>query len=243
MPEIVKTDLVQICELVKKVFGLSIELETLIGVQRLGGLTNRSYHFALAEGEELVVRIPGEGTEVLINRQNEKISTELACDLGIDAELIFFGGDGSKISKYIPAAETMTAKRLRQSDVIRQVAAVLAEIHHCGKDTGVPFEVFAMAEQYESIIKNHDVPLFADYEQTKQSVSQIKQWLDQTIRPALQPCHNDPLCENWVMGSDKLYLVDWEYAGMNDGMWDLAAVSIEAEFDAECDRELLKAYL
>ena len=39
-----------------------------------------------------------------------------------------------------------------------------------------------------------------------------------------------------------MYLIDWEYAGMNDGMWDLADVSIEAGYDAECDRLLLLAY-
>jgi len=57
------------------------------------------------------------------------------------------------------------------------------------------------------------------------------------------PCHNDPLCENWVEGDGRMYLIDWEYAGMNDGMWDVADVSIEAGFDGECDRLLLAAYL
>ncbi len=243
MSEIVETDLTLINELAEKVLGLTVDASTVRAVHRLGGLTNRSYHLLFADGEELVVRIPGEGTEAMIDRKNEKVSTELACELGIDAKLIYFGDDGSKISKYIPDAVTMTAKQLRQPEVIRQIAEVLAKIHHCGRDTGVPFKVFTMAEQYESIIADLNVALFEDYEQVKASVSQIKGWLDQTIKPSLQPCHNDPLCENWVMGKDKLYLVDWEYAGMNDGMWDLAAVSIEAEYDAQCDQQLLAAYL
>ena len=40
-----------------------------------------------------------------------------------------------------------------------------------------------------------------------------------------------------------MYLIDWEYAGMNDGMWDVADVSIEAGFGEECDAMLLEAYL
>ncbi|NLC40593.1 MAG: phosphotransferase family protein [Clostridiaceae bacterium] len=243
MSEIVETDLTLIYKLAEEVLGMTVDANTTREIYRLGGLTNRSYHLVFADGEELVMRIPGEGTETIIDRKNEKISTELACELGIDAKLIYFGADGSKISKFIPGAITMTADRLRQPEVIRQVAEVLAKIHHCGRDTGVPFKVFTMAEQYEGIITDLNVDLFEDYEQVKASVSQIKGWLDQAIKPSLQPCHNDPLCENWVMGKDKLYLVDWEYAGMNDGMWDLAAVSIEAEYDAECDRQLLAAYL
>ena len=57
------------------------------------------------------------------------------------------------------------------------------------------------------------------------------------------PCHNDPLCENWVEGNGRMYLIDWEYAGMNDGMWDIADVSIEAGFDETCDKLLLRAYM
>ena len=58
------------------------------------------------------------------------------------------------------------------------------------------------------------------------------------------PCHNDPLCENWVVSdTDRLYLIDWEYAGMNDGMWDVAAVSIEAGYGHTDDERFLAAYL
>ncbi|NLV98247.1 MAG: phosphotransferase family protein [Clostridiaceae bacterium] len=243
MSEIVEADLSLINKLAEDVLDLTVDAGTIRSIRRLGGLTNRSYHLVFADGKELVVRIPGEGTAAMIDRKNEKISTELACELGIDAELIYFGEDGCKISNYIQDAVTMKAEDLRQPETIRQIAEVLAKIHNCGKDTAVPFKVFAMADQYENIIADLNVPLFEDYEQAKESVSKIKDWLDQTIKTSLQPCHNDPLCENWVMGKDKLYLVDWEYAGMNDGMWDLAAVSIEAEYDAECDRQLLAAYL
>ena len=65
------------------------------------------------------------------------------------------------------------------------------------------------------------------------------------IRTVLKkvPCHNDPLCQNWIQSDDVLYLIDWEYAGMNDGFWDLAAVSIEAGYTEQMDESLLKNYL
>ena len=58
-------------------------------VQRMGGLTNRTYCVTFADGSRIMVRIPGEGTEELIDRADEKVSTELACRLGIDAKLYF----------------------------------------------------------------------------------------------------------------------------------------------------------
>jgi thiamine kinase-like enzyme len=60
--------------------------------------------------------------------------------------------------------------------------------------------------------------------------------------PFLAPCHNDPWPGNFVDGGLRMYLIDWEYSGMNDPMWDLADLSVEANFDAPKDRTLLEAY-
>jgi thiamine kinase-like enzyme len=62
-------------------------------------------------------------------------------------------------------------------------------------------------------------------------------------RPApLAPCHNDPLAENFLDAAERMYLVDWEYAGMNDPMWDLGDLSVEAGFGPDQDEALLRAY-
>src|SRR3546814_14100901 len=39
-----------------------------------------------------------------------------------------------------------------------------------------------------------------------------------------------------------MWIVDWEYSGMNDPLWDLGDVSVEAGFDAAQDREMMEAY-
>ena len=88
-----------------------------------------------------------------------------------------------------------------------------------------------------------NVAMFDDYEQSKKTVMDIKAEIDSLIDIKKVPCHNDPLCENWVVGDGRMYLIDWEYAGMNDGMWDIADVSIEANFNDEQDMLLLEKYL
>lgn len=214
-----------------------------ISAEKMGGMTNRSYHLTMENGEDLVVRLPGEGTEVMISRTNEKISTELACELGIDSELLYFGEDGSKITRYIKNAVTMTADHLREKQHIMDVADIFHKLHNCGIDTKVPFEIFEMAHNYENIILKHKVKLYDDYNNCKETVMQIKNSVDSFGISTKVPCHNDPLCENWVYGNNKMYLVDWEYAGMNDGMWDLADVSIEAAYNDQQDDFLLNCYL
>ena len=239
MGEIIKADLQQVAKLVKQVLGK----DEYKSIERMGGLTNHTYHITLNDGKEYVVRIPGEGTEELIDRCDEQKSTKLACDLGVDAKLLYFGSDGSKVTQYIPDAITMSSETLKHEKHIRQVAEIFKKMHSCGVDTGVPFEVFDMAAGYEKIISDMKVSMFCDYSQIKDKVMKIKEQIDKECSPKKVPCHNDPLCENWVEGQGKMYLIDWEYAGMNDGMWDIADVSIEAGFDEEHDILLLENYL
>ncbi len=239
MREIVQNDLVQISKLLSDV----LNVDSYKSIERMGGLTNHTYHVTLENDAEYVVRIPGEGTEQMINRNNEMISTKLACELGVDAKMLYFGKDGSKITEYIPNAITMCSETLHDEKHIYQIAEIFKKMHNCGVNTGVPFEVFDMAAEYESIISDMNVAMFEDYAENKAKVMQIKSQIDEAVNAPKVPCHNDSLCENWVIGNGRMYLIDWEYAGMNDGMWDVADVSIEAGFDENHDVLLLTAYL
>ena len=237
--EILTQDIGKVEDLLKAVVNVSAYKS----ISRMGGLTNHTYHVTLEDGSEYVVRIPGEGTEEMIIRSDERISTALACDLGIDAELLYFGADGSKVTRYIPNAVTMSAATLHEEEHIDQMAAIFKKLHTCGVDTKVPFEVFDMAAGYEKIIYDKQVSMFDDYAAVKATVMDIKTQVDAQTQITKVPCHNDALCENWVVGDGRMYLIDWEYAGMNDGMWDLADVSIEADFDSAHDLLLLRSYL
>lgn len=238
MKGIVEEDILRIRELLLIVFDTSNYRE----IERLGGLTNHTYKVTFANGAAYVVRLPGEGTEDLINRADEKVSTQLANKLGIDAELLFFGEHGEKISTFIDGAQTMSPKAFSNPDIMKKSAQTLRVLHTCGDNTGVSFDVFDMAAGYEDIILANQISLFEGYEEVRQAVSRIKKSVS-VYGTSVVPCHNDPLCENWVLSeTGKLYLIDWEYAGMNDAMWDLADMSIEAAFTEKQDAELLHYY-
>lgn len=238
--KIITADLKVIDRILRQVLGSS----DYIDVERMGGLTNRTYKTVFSDGRQMVVRIPGEGTEELIVRADEKVSTELAWKLGVDAELLYFGEDGIKVTSCIPDAVTMSAEKMREAEHIRQAAAVLHKLHSCGTDTKILFEVFEMAQGYEKIIERNHVAMYPDYDLVKSKVMTIKKEIDAVCGIYKVPCHNDPLCENWILsGSGELYLIDWEYAGMNDGIWDLADISIEAGYSPKLDELLLTEYL
>ena len=234
---VLKEDLNVIESLVNKYF----EGQSIRGVDRMGGMTNHTYCVALSS-KRYVFRLPGEGTEKMINRSDEKTSTELACQIDIDAPLIMFDANtGIKIAEYIEDSETMSPETLRHPDNLKLAAEILKALHSCGTDTKVSFDVFGMSEEYEQIIRLHNVPLFDDYENVRKRVFNIRKKLQG--RHPLIPCHNDPLCENWIRTKERMYLIDWEYAGMNEGMWDVADVAIEAHMDEKTAELFLEMYL
>lgn len=243
MTELVRTiipeDLPKVAGLLKEVFN-DPHYES---ISRLGGMTNHSYKVTRSDGKVYLARIPGEGTEEMINRKDERKSTELACRLGIDSELLYFGDDGRKVMCFIEEPQPMNVEVMQEDEIIRQVAETFAKLHHCGVDTGVPFNVFEMAATYERIIMDAGVALYDDYEQVKGKVMAIKTAMDAKFPPTRVPCHNDSLVGNWVLDKHgRLWLIDWEYSGMNEAMWDLSCTSIECEYTEVHDEMLLNRY-
>lgn len=238
MQSVQNDDLDTINELVAELF----PGEAVREVIRQGGMTNHTYAVQLSGGC-YIFRLPGLGTESLIDRNNEKISAELASELNIDTELNYFNAEtGVKIARYIRNAVTMSPFLMRKEENMQAAADVFRCLHHCGRDTGVFFDVFQMAKGYEELIQKYKGAFYPDYEDIRRKIIAIKDKADKDTLGKV-PCHNDPLCENWIQGEGRMFLVDWEYAGMNDPMWDLADLSIEAEYSPELDEKLLKMYL
>ena len=56
------------------------------------------------------------------------------------------------------------------------------------------------------------------------------------------PCHNDLLALNFIDDGSRIWIVDWEYAGMGDAYFDLANFAVNNELDEDGERALLAAY-
>lgn len=220
---------------------LSISEEQVTDIQSFGGMTNTNFK-VMAGGEEYVLRIPGSGTEEMISRRDEMETANLASDLGIDAELLYFNAEtGVKLAKLIPNAETLNPKTAKRSDNMILTANILKKLHSSDIVMNNVFNVFEKVEHYEGLLNKVNGSNFDDYVEVKSKIMQLKDMYE-AMDVALAPCHNDTVPENFVKsGKDKVYLIDWEYGGMNDPMWDIAAHSLECDFSLE-DEELFLSY-
>ena len=210
-------------------------------IERLGGLTNKSFR-AYDSSYDVVVRFPGDGTEELVNRADEKIINEEASRIGVDTKLYYFDDEtGCKIMASVPHAETMHADTARNPENIELIGTLLAKLHAQAQPVSVIFDPIQKVADYEKLIAADGGKLWEDYEQTKASVFAALSKLPEQPRAF---CHCDPLCENFVkdVQSSRMYLVDWEYAGMCDPLWDVADVAIEAGYSDEDIIALARAY-
>jgi thiamine kinase-like enzyme len=209
---------------------------------RLGGLTNLVYRVEMAD-EKLIVRIPGEGTNDYIDRKVELHNARVAADAGVSAEILWADGvTGVMISHCIEPSVTMTPKAFKSRDGSPGRAGVaLAKLHGSGMAFQFRFELFAMIDEYLGILAGKDINLPSGYADVVAAAQPVKAALADNPTP-LVPCHCDPLCENFLDTGSTMWIVDWEYSGMNDPMWDLGDLSVEGGFDNAQDMEMLRAY-
>jgi thiamine kinase-like enzyme len=102
--------------------------------------------------------------------------------------------------------------------------------------------VFQKINEYEEILDEAKGKNFEDYYEVKAQVMNLRSLLNE-LGMELRPCHNDTVPENFIKsGEDKVYLIDWEYSGMNDPMWDIAAHSLESNFSEDDEELFLQTY-
>lgn len=207
---------------------------------RLGGLTNRNWRVEIG-GRSLVLRIPGEGTSAYIDRKVEKRNAEVAARAGVNAEVLHFdAASGVMLCAFIESA-TMDAARFRDLGAVGRAARAFRRMHRWPEPFESRFDLFQKMDEYLALLRKLEAPVPEGYEQAQAEAGAVRAALGRNPA-ALAPCHCDPLAENFLDTGDRMVIVDWEYSGMNDPMWDLGDLSVEAAFGPEQDRALLQAY-
>jgi thiamine kinase-like enzyme len=207
-------------------------------IKRLGGTTNRVYHAGA-----FVLRLPGKGTSEIINRTHETEMATLTAKAHVSPGVIFADShSGIMVTQHVTDAVTMTPQNFRtRKGSPARAGKILRTLHHSGAVFPFRFELFAMIDQYLAVLATKDVELPEGYHDVVAEAQSIRKALEANPVP-LAPCHCDPLCENFLDTGERMWIVDWEYSGMNDPMWDLGDLSVEGSFTQEMDNELMHAY-
>jgi thiamine kinase-like enzyme len=203
-----------------------------------GGITNRNFRVEVDGEGSLVLRIGGKDTALLgIDRHVEHAASRAASALGLGPDVVaFVEPEGYLVTRYVdgeaPSAEEVRELRLEE------IAAALRRFHG-GPPIPGRFNSFRVVEAYAATATMRGVvppPAFAEAKATADRIERARG------EQASCPCHNDLLNANFISDGGRLWIVDWEYAGMGDRFFDLANFSVNHECDDHANERLLRAY-
>ncbi len=239
--------------------------DPIMQIKYLGGCSNHALCVTTESPDTAIkkwlVRLPGSQSELLIHRQAEKINTSIVAALGIapafEKQFLDEGNvlqqQGYKVENYLENAETLTHEsfpRLRKKSL-----QVLKQVHQCGHVFHSHYHILERIKMMCYALQNvggHEIThLTYDYGKQHVNLKQILAHINEHEKVLasfgkinLAPCHNDLGPFNFMKveeGEDQhIYIIDWEYSGMNDPMCELAYIANESGVHT---RESIKALL
>ena len=184
------------------------------------GMTNRSFTFEV-NNKKYIMRIPGEGTEQLINRKQEYEVYQIVSKLGISDRVIYMDPKtGIKVTEFFENSHNCDPEN---DEEVALCMKKLHAFHDMKLSVNFEFDIFGQILYYEKLMGG--TSLYPDYEEVKANVFALKPFIDKEHLP-YQLCHIDSVPDNFLLGEKEIKLIDWEYASNQDPHVDIAMYAI-----------------
>ena len=189
------------------------------------GMTNRSFLFKVND-TKYIMRIPGEGTNQLINRAHEAEVFKVIKGRDLCDDPVYINPDnGYKITQFLDGVRSCDCNSLAD---IKRCMEKLRRFHNMKLSVSHTFDIVAQIEFYESLWEEKP-SIYKDYRQTKAHVMSLQSFID-SLHKDWCLTHIDAVPDNFLFyqtgDGESLQLTDWEYAGMQDPHVDIAMFSV-----------------
>lgn len=228
-------------EVIKKVF--NVQEKDVTSIKALNsGMTNRSFVFKCKD-KRYIIRIPGSGTNELINRKNETHVYDVIKNKNICDNVIYINHhNGYKITEYIENSRCCNPSS--DKDLV-MCMKFLKKFHNLNLKVNHEFNIFEQINFYEKLLGTNGSK-YADYNETKKNVFLLKNYIEKNI---LNKCltHIDAVSDNFLIyknrdGKEETILIDFEYSGMQDPHVDIAMFCIYSLYNKKQIDHLIDIY-
>jgi thiamine kinase-like enzyme len=210
-------------------------------VQRLtGGLTNVNVKVTHA-GASMVARISTSDSALLaIDRAAENTNSRAAAASGAAPAVLDHNPEAGVLVVQWLEGRTFSAADLRGGQHLARVAAVCRQLH-AGPRFCTDFDMFAVQRGYLDVVAEHGFRLPPRYLDFMPAFERMRAVLAERAEPTV-PCNNDLLAENVIDDGERLWLIDYEYAGNNDPCFELGNLWSESGLSVDQLEELVTHY-
>lgn len=202
------------------------------------GMTNRSFLFQVY-GKKYIMRIPGEGTDLLINRREEAAVYRAIDGRGICDDIAYMSPEnGYKITEFLENSRVCDPDDPRD---LERCMNRLRAFHDLKLKVDHEFDIFKQIDYYESLWEGK-ASVYRDYPKTKANVLALRPYIERH-RGEKVLTHIDAVPDNFLFTSDgDVRLIDWEYAAMQDPHVDIAMFCIYAMYNRQQIDRLIDFY-
>ena len=203
-----------------------------------GGITNLNF-LVSDSGSKSVVRLGSDIPEHLVYRSNEIIVSEAAYQIGVSPKLIY-NEPGVLVLEFIES-KTLEPKTVREN--LNKIVPIIRKIQDeiPNKLSGQPqiFWVFYVIKYYSNYLLNNN----SSHISLIPSLLKKAEKLEKLSSPReIVFGHNDLLAANFLDDGSKIWVVDWEYGGFNDPLFDIGGLSSNNDLDENLENEVLEMY-
>ena len=205
------------------------------------GMTNRSFLFTCKD-RKYIMRIPGEGTDQLINRREEAEVYQAIADKDLCDSIVYINPEnGYKITEYYENTRVCDPENIED---LKRCMKKLKSFHDMDLKVSHTFPLFDRIEYYESLWGG--IPSgYRDYQKTKENVFSLQSYIREHAQKMCLT-HIDAVPDNFLFvkkgESEEIRLIDWEYAAMQDPHIDIAMFCIYAMYDRDQVERLIDLY-
>ena len=203
-----------------------------------GGITN--LNFLVNHGDQkLVVRLGQDIPEHLVFRSNEINVSKAAYEIGVSPKLIH-SELGVLVLEFIES-ETLDPKGVQKN--LERIMPVIKKIHNEIPNflSGQPamFWVFHVIKYYANFLRSNQSSHLDKIDDLLNKASKLEKL---SSPREIVFGHNDFLAANFLDDGSKIWVVDWEYGGFNDPLFDIGGLASNNDFNQDLEKEALEMY-
>lgn len=220
---------------------LGISLEQVRSAERIKhGLTNDSWRVATARGA-VIVRLSNTAEDALqIDRHSEARVLAIVADAGLGPEVLACD-PANHLLVTRDAGSTWSDTDAQSSANIQRIGELLRRLHALPMPLGVRrVDLLATVRGYLRELEHAGRAPKLTAAAIRERAEYAALALRQDARECL--CHNDVHSLN-IVDDGTLRLLDWEYSGIGQPMFDLASICAYHRYDRAQRERLLDAYL
>ncbi len=223
--------------------GLDVRFETLGG-----GITNHNYVVTVTGREDLpwggryVMRIPGQGSDLFIDREVEHKNALAASRAGVSPPVLYsLEPEMCTVVPFIEARTMHPEDLAGHPDRLEKVVDAVRQYHDRATFVN-EIHVFDMIREYMDMARGVDAPFPDDIDWMLALGDDIEQAMKRD-QPASVACHCDLLSENFMLEeSGKMWVIDWEYGGQSDPFFDLGDFCVEHPLSEDEELAIITRY-